>query len=761
MLLISMVGCAKDDGIIDNVISMSRIIGSMEDTPTTRSYLEDGKSVRWDNSDVIGIFSDLDELKSFSYIGENKFEGDTIRGSSFYAFYPYDAGSIFSKEGRLLCFNLDSVFFYKRNTFSRAMPMVAKSNTANMKFKQTCGLIKLSVLGSKKLSRVILRGNSDELLSGNSLFNMESDSPYLTIIDDEVASTKLTMYVNEQLSEVDPIDIYFIVPAGSYKHGITVELLETDDTDVLYRKIKTTSKRIDVQRAQSIHFSTIDSSEELQLMSISEREALMALYNATDGAHWKRNDNWGSDKPFSEWYGVRTDYYGNVWGIDLTENNLTGVIPPEFCNFKKIGYIYLAYNNLQGEIPDNIGNMGTLIQLYLYNNYITGNIPKSLLKLTALEYLNLGQNCLSGILSESVYKSDTWQNIDDININQRDGYKLTFEGYVPYESTNFSNDSIVEILQEHTMGKGIKLVITGDGYSDRLIENGTFKNDVKKAVQYFFSIEPLSSFREYFDIASISIISKNEKIGEDTAFGTQYKGEFYSTDYSLPLNNLLKSMDFVGGTTDNVTVILLLNDEGNNRVHCLMSYNGLSIGLVPNQSARMRETLIHEVAGHGFGHLADEYWERDEVYPDDRRSILESRHKDNWSLNVDYNNRSDLLSWSLLHDYPAYRYDNYGNDSIYYEGADGYSRGVFRPNDVSIMRSDDNVWFNAPSRWAIYRRLMVLSGSYKEEEEDLMFAEFLKYDSKNLFNVSAGNKTKAPAYTVIDFCASPIYSDLP
>ena len=30
-----------------------------------------------------------------------------------------------------------------------------------------------------------------------------------------------------------------------------------------------------------------------------EHEALMALYNSTDG------ENWGSDKPLSQWYGVR------------------------------------------------------------------------------------------------------------------------------------------------------------------------------------------------------------------------------------------------------------------------------------------------------------------------------------------------------------------------------------------------------------------------------------------------------------------------
>ena len=35
-----------------------------------------------------------------------------------------------------------------------------------------------------------------------------------------------------------------------------------------------------------------------------EREALIALYKATNGDNWTNNTNWCSDKPVSEWYGI-------------------------------------------------------------------------------------------------------------------------------------------------------------------------------------------------------------------------------------------------------------------------------------------------------------------------------------------------------------------------------------------------------------------------------------------------------------------------
>ena len=44
----------------------------------------------------------------------------------------------------------------------------------------------------------------------------------------------------------------------------------------------------------------------------TDREALVALYNATDGPNWRRNDNWLSDVPISQWEGVATDNNGRV-----------------------------------------------------------------------------------------------------------------------------------------------------------------------------------------------------------------------------------------------------------------------------------------------------------------------------------------------------------------------------------------------------------------------------------------------------------------
>ena len=62
-----------------------------------------------------------------------------------------------------------------------------------------------------------------------------------------------------------------------------------------------------------------------------EREALVALYNATDGPNWTNSDNWLTDAALGEWFGVTTAS-GRVVELTLANNGLDGTLPPELGN---------------------------------------------------------------------------------------------------------------------------------------------------------------------------------------------------------------------------------------------------------------------------------------------------------------------------------------------------------------------------------------------------------------------------------------------
>ena len=100
----------------------------------------------------------------------------------------------------------------------------------------------------------------------------------------------------------------------------------------------------------------------------TDREVLVALYNATDGANWTNSTNWLSDKPLGEWHGVTTNSNGRVTELDLYGNQLSGTIPSELGNLANLRWLYLPSNQLSGTIPSELGNLANLTLLWLSGN---------------------------------------------------------------------------------------------------------------------------------------------------------------------------------------------------------------------------------------------------------------------------------------------------------------------------------------------------------------------------------------------------------
>ena len=90
-----------------------------------------------------------------------------------------------------------------------------------------------------------------------------------------------------------------------------------------------------------------------------DKQALVALYNATDGPNWHSNKNWLSDEPLDAWLSVIVSD-GRVMSLDLSYNNLTGPIPAELGNLANLALLDLSFNNLTGPIPAKLGNLANL-----------------------------------------------------------------------------------------------------------------------------------------------------------------------------------------------------------------------------------------------------------------------------------------------------------------------------------------------------------------------------------------------------------------
>lgn len=155
------------------------------------------------------------------------------------------------------------------------------------------------------------------------------------------------------------------------------------------------------------------------------REALIKLYESTNGDNWINNDNWCSDKPITEWYGVENLYYKG-YKISLSSNNLTGKIEQIFPDDLEIQLdvsdnlltsinvsgckSLLMFSCHENQLTSlNVSNCTALIDLYCRNNLLTSiNISGCM----ALVGLNCSHNQLS-ILDVSNCKMLLYLNCDN------------------------------------------------------------------------------------------------------------------------------------------------------------------------------------------------------------------------------------------------------------------------------------------------------------------------------------------------------------
>ncbi|MBN9286253.1 MULTISPECIES: PKD domain-containing protein [unclassified Flavobacterium] len=184
-------------------------------------------------------------------------------------------------------------------------------------------------------------------------------------------------------------------------------------------------------------FLTLCSLNIFAQVSADQRQALIDLYNSTNGAGWTNKTGWDVNNPNAVvtswnaatqtgWYGV-TVHNGNVIYISLNNNNLvgnlnnslknlknlltlscsgnkiTGAIPSGVFELQYLQYFNFNDNNLSGGISPLFGNLTNIIEIRLSNNVnLGGTIPTELGNLTKLDRLNFDNCSLSGSIPASI-----------------------------------------------------------------------------------------------------------------------------------------------------------------------------------------------------------------------------------------------------------------------------------------------------------------------------------------------------------------------
>ena len=276
-----------------------------------------------------------------------------------------------------------------------------------------------------------------------------------------------------------------------------------------------------------------------------------------------------------------------------------------------------------------------------------------------------------------------------------------------YTSSDYSQDGQVTRIHSATVGKGIDVVFVGDAFADK--DQNLFNKYVELGKEAFFTEEPFRSTNNRFNIYRIGSVSKNGIIAQEggyTKFSAQFgDGTYISGDHDAVFRFVQDKMPSVNLKK---TIVFVIVNKAKYAGTCWMFSDNKAVCYVPlcRNENEYAQTLRHEGCGHGFGKLADEYfYDSMGRIPDDEVSELKKWKGFAYGFheNVDLTSDPNTILWSkFISD------SRYSGKVGVYEGGYTYPYGVYRPTDNSIMRYNTG-GFNAPSREAIYKKIMKFS----------------------------------------------------
>lgn len=328
-------------------------------------------------------------------------------------------------------------------------------------------------------------------------------------------------------------------------------------------------------------------------------------------------------------------------------------------------------------------------------------------------YFKIKENLTSNQrLGKIVIRNDNYGLADTLSICQA------------ASTEKYYKDGEVVLMQRAIRGN-VNLVIMCDGFvSKDLNYDGKYCQAVCAAVDNFFSIEPYTTYRDYFNVYMVAAESEEAGVGEKggvksvrNKFGTAFgSGTEIVCNSDLILEYARKVEELPSDRP--LSVIVVLNSTKYAGTTYMYS-NGNSIALCPmsaKDSPNDFEGLVHhEAGGHGFGFLCDEYIYYDRNIPEDEKRNIKEWQKLGFQMNLDFTDNLSAILWKDFIGQPGY--EPVGA----FEGGSQYQYGVWRPEKNSCM--NNNIpYFNVQSRWNIVRRIMKLSGM------DISVREFMEKD---------------------------------
>lgn len=182
----------------------------------------------------------------------------------------------------------------------------------------------------------------------------------------------------------------------------------------------------------------------------SEKDALKALYDGTNGDSWTNKTGWDFSTPVTSWNGsTKTGWYGvnvangHVATLELSNNNLNNGTNafPNLSTLTDLISLGLSMNPLKGSMAP-IGSITSLRIISLgYNNFSDTTIPESFQNLTNLDFLAI-QTMGFSQTSDLVFIANKFPKLKTLNLSINN-----YSGPLPNELQNLTNLKSIYIEQ--------------------------------------------------------------------------------------------------------------------------------------------------------------------------------------------------------------------------------------------------------------------------------------------------------------------------
>ena len=297
-------------------------------------------------------------------------------------------------------------------------------------------------------------------------------------------------------------------------------------------------------------------------------------------------------------------------------------------------------------------------------------------------------------------------------------------------------------LQKATKGKkgGINIVLLGDGYDAKSIADGSYLKTMKQEMEYFFGLEPYTTYRGYFNVYTAFPLSTENGVGTVNTirynrFNTTFTGGVkLKADYDEIFAYALNAPTVTKANLNQTLIIMVPNSTDYGGMTQMWT-SGAAIAFCPlstySYPLDTRGVVQHEAGGHGFGKLGDEYIYHNAFIDNCQcQDGCDHGYKFNmykalgWYENLSFTGKMQSVPWSHLIFDPRY------SDLVdIYEGGYMHSRGVFRSEQNSCM--NNNIpYYSTISRESIVKRIKRYAG------ETYSFEDFVKNDKREAGNVT-------------------------